>query len=1004
MAKVFQMAFELAGRLDSSFRSSFQGANDAMSRTRQEIRDLRKAQRTLDESFRQGAVNQKSYSVVSAQYAEQMHGLKNSQSRMAAANNMKNEAEAGKEKYANLTLSGAAMAAPFVLATKTAMDFEAKMSKVKAITNANEADFLKLNQTARQLGATTQFSATQAAEAMSFLGMAGWKTNDVIAGMPGLLSLAAAGGTDLARTADIISDDLTAFGLAADQAGHMADVFAVTITSTNTNVEMLGETMKYAAPVAKAFGASLEETSTLAGLMANSGIKASQAGTALRAGFLRLAGPPKMAAKELEAMGMSLENINNEQREAAAAMAGLGISMDDLSGKPKKMSAILRELKDRTADMGREQKLAALKAIFGTEAATGWLAVLDQGPDTFDALVQKLEQSDGAANKMAKTMTDNAKGAMIQLSSAIESVSIAFGSIFLPQIAQGAKKVAEFTTKVTEWAEANPEIAKTATTAAISVAGLTTGVGILGYAMNFVKGGIAGAIGPLISLHKEIFVAKDAMTGLSKAQKAAKLAQVSWTEALKAGKAVLNGTAFAQLATAVRSVGAASKAAAIAQGIFNASLYGCPLVWIVGGIAAVVAAGYLLYENWDTITTFLGSAWESATTYISEGWNSLTSEVEAGMDAVGNYLSEGYDQAADFVSSLPSIAANALSTLWGYWTDGVQAVSNFFLVTLPQKAAYGIGYAIGFLSTLPKKTKDFFVRTYEAASTWLGNLLTNAKTYLSQLPGRMIAAGAAFLAAAKTWGQETYAAAVSWIQTTVEAAGTWLYELPGRMMAAGAAFLVSIETWGRETWAAAVSWIQTTVEAAGTWLMELPQKSMEAGAAFIASAEQWAEGAYQCVLQWISQIPGMVKDKIAGAGAALSGWWDGMKEKFSAGFSAGAGESGDIGGHAEGGIFTRPHIAWFAEGKSAEAAIPINRNPRSISLLERTNKLMGNPLGVGAGSSINAVFSPTVHISGNADETIMQRLMAELKQQKEEFMQQIQALNGAGRQAERLSF
>ena len=178
------------------------------------------------------------------------------------------------------------MSAPLVGAVETAMDFEQAMSKVQAITRSNGEAMQKLTDNARMLGETTQFSATQAAQAMSYLGMAGWDANQIIGGMPGLLALAAAGGTDLARTADIVSDDLTAFGLSADQAGHMADVFAVTVTRTNTNVEMLGETMKYAAPVAKAFGASMEETAALAGIMANSGIKASQAGTSLRAGFL----------------------------------------------------------------------------------------------------------------------------------------------------------------------------------------------------------------------------------------------------------------------------------------------------------------------------------------------------------------------------------------------------------------------------------------------------------------------------------------------------------------------------------------------------------------------------------------------------------------------------------------------------------------------------------------------------------------------------------------------
>lgn len=351
------------------------------------------------------------------------------------------------------------VASPLIGAVETAANFEAAMSKVKAITRSSDADMQQLTANARMLGETTQFSATQAAEAMSYLGMAGWNAGQIIGGMPGLLALAAAGGTDLARTADIVSDDLTAFGLSADDAGHMADVFAVTVTRTNTNVEMLGETMKYAAPVAKAFGASMEETAALAGIMANSGIKASQAGTSLRAGFLRLAGPPKKASKAMEELGISLSDVTAQQQEAQAALASLGISMEDGSGGQKKMSAVLTELRDKTAGLGREEKLATLATIFGTEAATGWLAVLDAGPETFDSLVSEMENCDGEAQKMAETMMDNAKGAWTKLKSAVEGLAISVGSIFLPALTAMGNGLADAAGEASKWVGAHESIA-----------------------------------------------------------------------------------------------------------------------------------------------------------------------------------------------------------------------------------------------------------------------------------------------------------------------------------------------------------------------------------------------------------------------------------------------------------------------------------------------------------------------------------------------------------------
>lgn len=1147
MARIFRMAFELAGRLDASFRSSFQGANDTMSRTRREIRELRNAQRTLDESFRQGAINQQTHAAASAQNARQLRDLNGVQGRMAAAQNMQREAQAGKDKYAGMMVNGAAMAAPFVMAAKTAVDFEAKMSKVKAIVLSNEKDvtaseenFKKLTATARQLGATTQFSASQASEAMSYLGMAGWKTEQIIAGMPGLLSLAAAGGTDLARTADIISDDLTAFGLSADKAGHMADVFAVTITNTNTNVEMLGETMKYAAPVAKAFGASLEETSALAGLMANSGIKASQAGTALRAGFLRLAGPPRMAAKELEKMGMSLDNINTEQREAAAAMASLGISMEDLSGKPKKMSAILRELKNRTADMAQEQKLAALKAIFGTEAATGWLAVLEQGPDTFDALVAKLEQSDGAANKMAKTMTDNAKGAMIQLASATESVAISFGSILLPVIAQGAKKIAGIATQITEWAEANPQTAQTLTTVGVAVAGLTVGVGALGYAFNFVKGGVAGAMMPLISMHKWLFVTRDAVTGLSRAQQAARAAQTAWTAAVSAGQAVMNGSALSRMVASFRSLASVSRVAAIAQAALNVTMYACPLVWIVGGIMAAVAAGYLLYKNWDTVKAVavalfdtikgsLAAAYDAIVAFCDDipgniaygigyaigfirqlpekaaqagaemidaigGWLFELPErsAEAGtalIASVGEWASGAYDAALDWIGKLPgaimdklSGAGDAVSGLWdhvsGKFSVGVEAseappagrqaaLSAAFgevaapdisgaaaqmaatldsgfsgaLAGLSSRVEMAVGEAGAWFSALPERAVQAGTEIVDAAAAWGQGLYDTvggwveaaidaeirgwkivlnfiaeipgkiaygigyAIGYLSELPGRIASAGTEMIAKTVAWAQETYYTAVTWTTQTVIAVGAWFAALPGRMIAAGTELIAATVSWAQDAYSTAVAWTAALVEGAYTLLMELPGRSLEAGAALIASVEAWASGAYQAVLNWISQIPSLVSGAIADAGASISNWWSGVKENFQAGAAAGAkAGGGELGGHAAGGIFTQPHIAWFAEGGDPEAAIPINNNPRSVGLLQRTNEMMGNPLGVGGRGGVNAVFNPVVTIQGNANDETVNRLVAELEHMKNDFMEKLQSMRQAPLQAERVRY
>ncbi len=402
--KSFSYNFIINGAVNNSLISSFGRVNRLTQTMSIQNIDLKNSIAQINNAFRSGTVS-------SATYAARMKELSSAQ-RAIASTALKSSSSSLFFSAANLQNTVGtirSIAAPIESAVKTAMSFEAAMSKVKAITMADNEETKQLTDTARELGEKTQYTASQAAEAMSFLGMAGWKTNQIIAGMPGLLNLAAAGGTDLAKTADIVSDDLTAFGLDAEAAGHMADVYAVAITKTNTNVEMLGETMKYAAPVAHAFGVSMEETAALAGLMANSGIKASNAGTALRSGFLRLAGPPKMAANALAQLGMTAQDLTAEQKEAAIAMESLGIKTGDTTG-PQKMVSILTQLRERMQGLSQEEQLATAKAIFGTEAASGWLAVLNSAPGTFENLLQDIQKSDGAAAKMAATMKDNGGG------------------------------------------------------------------------------------------------------------------------------------------------------------------------------------------------------------------------------------------------------------------------------------------------------------------------------------------------------------------------------------------------------------------------------------------------------------------------------------------------------------------------------------------------------------------------------------------------------------------
>ena len=595
--KNMKISFLIGAALQSNFSGAFKAAAKAIFQSKQASENYNTEVRSLSKAFDSGTISAENFKRALA-----IRSLGELTTNFA-------KLKGSMYVFGQSTTALKGIAAPFVNAANVAADFEKAMSKVGAITKADTADMVKLSAKAKELGAATQFSATQSAEAMSYLGMAGWNTNQILAGMPGLLSLAAAGGTDLAKTADIVSDNLTAFGLSAEKSAHMADVYATVITSTNTNVEMLGDTMKYAAPVAHAFGASMEETAALAGLMANSGIKASQAGTALRSGFLRLAGPPKMAQKAMDKLGMSMTDITAEQKEAALALESLGISMSDTNG-PKKMSAILTELRDKTKDLGQEEKLASLKAIFGTEAATGWLAVLDSGDGVFEKLVTQLEKSDGAADKMAERMQDNAAGAMTRYKSAVEAINISIGSAFLPAMAAGADKLATF---VGGFANNQTAVNFVLTMggAAAAVVAFVAVVSAAKATVNAYRTAVA-AYNVVSAVFKTSTIGATAATITHNiAATAAAVAQWAWNGAVSAGQLGMQLMRLTAVTAATIANTAATTAITAAQWAWNVAMNANPIGLLVLAIGGLIAAGIALYNNWDAVKAFFVNLWDN---------------------------------------------------------------------------------------------------------------------------------------------------------------------------------------------------------------------------------------------------------------------------------------------------------------------------------------------------------------------------------------------------------
>lgn len=303
------------------------------------------------------------------------------------------------------------------------MNFDSSMANVAAISGATGDDLAALTAKAQEMGATTKFTATEAADGLSYMAMAGWKTEQMLDGLPGIMNLAAAGGADLAETSDIVTDALTAFGEAADQSGRLADIMAAASSNSNTNIHLLGETFKYVAPVAGALNYSMEDTATAIGLMASAGIKGSQAGTALRT---------------------LLTNLTKPTKAMALAMDDLGISVTDASGEMKPMSQLTDELREAFSGLSEAEKASYAATIAGKEGMSGLLAIVNAAPEDYNKLSEAINSSTGAAQQMADTMLDNLPGQMTLLSSAFEVVQLSIYNSFLPALTQGAGGLGDF--------------------------------------------------------------------------------------------------------------------------------------------------------------------------------------------------------------------------------------------------------------------------------------------------------------------------------------------------------------------------------------------------------------------------------------------------------------------------------------------------------------------------------------------------------------------------------
>lgn len=392
--------------------------------TKDKLEALKQAQVQAKQQLENGELGQDKYDALQREIVETENELKRLEAeaktcesklaKMAAVGDKMQKVGDGMTSAGKSIMPvSAAVAGLGAVSVKTAADFDSAMSKVSAVSGATGDDFDKLRDKAREMGAKTKFSATEAAEAMNYMAMAGWKTEDMLSGVEGIMNLAAASGEDLATTSDIVTDALTAFGLSAKDSGHFADILAAASSNANTNVSMMGETFKYAAPVAGALGFSAEDTAQAIGLMANAGIKSSQAGTSLRTIMTAM-------SKDFTISGKKIGDVT--------------IATTNADGSMRSLTDILADTREAFSGLTESEQAATAKTLAGKNAMSGFLALMNASPKDIDKLQGALENCDGASEKMAETMQDNLMGQLTILKSQLQELAISFGDALMPAI------------------------------------------------------------------------------------------------------------------------------------------------------------------------------------------------------------------------------------------------------------------------------------------------------------------------------------------------------------------------------------------------------------------------------------------------------------------------------------------------------------------------------------------------------------------------------------------
>lgn len=785
-------------------------------------------------------------------------------------------------------------------AVKTATDFEAGMSEVKAISGATGLEFDALRDKAIEMGAKTKFSASDSADAFKYMAMAGWDASQMMDGIAGIMDLAAASGEDLATTSDIVTDALTAFGLQASDSAHFAGVLAQASSKSNTNVGLMGETFKYVAPVAGALGYSIEDTAVAIGLMANSGIRGSQAGTALRSTITRLAKP----------VG-----------EAKDAVEELKISITNADGTMKPLSQTMVELREKFAGLTEEQKAQYAAMLAGQEGMSGLLAIVNASDEDFQKLTDEINNANGAAEDMASVMMDNTAGAVEQLKGVLESAGILIGEKLTSYI----RKLAEWITGLVEKfnslsEEEQDQIVKfglilaaigpvllilakvisvvstvvkafklfgtTMTTVKTSIdlvkagyTGLATQMGGIPKLVAGISTGFGGMLAPIAAVIAIVAVLVGAFVTLWKTNEEFRDNMVGiWNSIKESINNFFDGVVerinalgfdFENITEVIKTVWFAlcDVLAPVFEGAFNT--IAIVLDGVFNQILSVMDIFIGLFTgNWEQ----LGEGVKGVVSGIVETFANLGSNILGVIGDIGAEILNklGFEKAAEGFQNFFDTLSDLFGQIPELLSSAIDTIVSFFTETIPNAFNSAIEAVQGFVDNI---IEFFTVTVPEAFSTFVNETIPNAINsivqWFEQLPymigyaiGELI--GYFYLFATNLW---------TWITTElpliIEGIIQWFAQLPSRIWEWLTGVVTNVINWGVEMYNNAVLAASNFVNGVIEWISQLPSRIwawltstvsnvISWGANMVSQARSVATNFVNSFISFITSLPSKV--------------------------------------------------------------------------------------------------------------------------------------------------